>query len=88
MYHLYVIKAKNRDGLKEYLSSNGIQTVINYPKALPFYKAYDYLRHSPSDFPNAYKNQSQILSLPIHPLIKESEQEYVIGKIRDFYSEN
>ena len=86
VYHLYVIKAKDRDGLKKYLSSNGIQTVINYPKALPFYKAYDYLRHSPSDFPNAIKNQSQILSLPIHPFIKESEQEYVAEKIREFYS--
>ena len=86
VYHLYVIKAKDRDGLKEYLSSNGIQTVINYSKALPFYKAYDYLRHSPSDFPNAFKNQSQILSLPIHPFIKKSEQEYVAEKIREFYS--
>ena len=45
VYHLYVIKAMDRDGLKKYLLSNGIQTVINYPKALPFYKAYDYLRH-------------------------------------------
>ena len=85
VYHLYVIKAKDRNGLKEYLSTNGIQTVINYSKALPFYKAYDYLRHSPSDFPNAFKNQSQILSLPIHPFITEKEQEYVAKKIREFY---
>lgn len=85
VYHLYVIKAKDRDGLKEYLSSNGIQTVINYPKALPFYKAYDYLGHVQDDFPAAYINQSKILSLPIHPFIKESEQEYVAEKIKEFY---
>ena len=85
VYHLYVIKAKNRDELKKYLSSHGIQTVVNYSKALPFYKAYDYLTHTHQDFPNAYSNQSQILSLPIHPFIKETEQEYVSQKIEDFY---
>jgi dTDP-4-amino-4,6-dideoxygalactose transaminase len=85
VYHLYVIKAKNRDGLKKYLSSHGIQTVVNYSKALPFYKAYDYLAHTHQDFPNAYSNQSQILSLPIHSFIKETEQKYVSKKIKDFY---
>ena len=87
VYHLYVIKAKNRDGLKKYLSSYGIQTVVNYSKALPFYKAYDYLGHTPQDFPNAYGNQSQILSLPIHPFIKETEQEYVAEKIHEFFQQ-
>lgn len=85
VYHLYVIKVPNRDKLKDYLEASGIQTVINYPKALPFYKAYEYLEHVPQDFPVAYENQSKILSLPIHPFITGEEQEYVAKKIRDFY---
>ena len=85
VYHLYVIKIPKRDELKEYLEASGIQTVINYPKALPFYKAYNYLKHVPQDFPVAYENQSEILSLPIHPFITGEEQEYVAKKIRDFY---
>ena len=85
VYHLYVIKVPKRDELKEYLEASGIQTVVNYPKALPFYKAYDYLKHLPQDFPVAYENQSKILSLPIHPFITGEEQEYVTKKIRDFY---
>ena len=85
VYHLYVIKVPKRDELKEYLEASGIQTVINYPKALPFYKAYNYLKHVPQDFPVAYENQSEILSLPIHPFITGEEQEYVAKKIRDFY---
>jgi dTDP-4-amino-4,6-dideoxygalactose transaminase len=51
VYHLYVIKVPKRDELKEYLEASGIQTVVNYPKALPFYKAYEYLEHLPQDFP-------------------------------------
>ena len=85
VYHLYVIKVPKRDKLKKYLETSGIQTVINYPKALPFYKAYEHLGHTPKDFPKAYQNQSQILSLPIHQFITGEEQEYVAEKIRDFY---
>ena len=86
VYHLYVIKVPRRDKLKDYLEASGIQAVINYPKALPFYKAYDYLEHVPQDFPVAYKNQSKILSLPIHPFITREEQEYVAKEIKEFYS--
>ncbi len=67
VYHLYVIRTENRDALKEYLTQAGISTVLNYPKALPFYPAYIYLGHIPEDFPAAYFSQSRILSLPIYP---------------------
>ena len=86
VYHLYVIKVPNRDELKKFLEASDIQTVINYPKALPFYKAYDYLEHVPQDFPIAYENQSKILSLPIHSFITREEQEYVVKEIKEFYS--
>jgi dTDP-4-amino-4,6-dideoxygalactose transaminase len=67
VYHLYVIRTENRDALREHLTQTGISTVLNYPKALPFYPAYAYLGHVPQDFPVAYFNQSRILSLPIYP---------------------
>ncbi|HEX3230892.1 MAG TPA: DegT/DnrJ/EryC1/StrS family aminotransferase, partial [Pyrinomonadaceae bacterium] len=67
VYHLYVIRTENRDALREHLSQAGISTVLNYPKALPFYPAYAYLGHVPKNFPAAYFNQSRILSLPIYP---------------------
>jgi dTDP-4-amino-4,6-dideoxygalactose transaminase len=85
VYHLYVIKTKMRNQLKQHLFENGIQTVINYPKALPFYKAYDYLGHSPQDFPNSYANQKQILSLPIFPEISLVSQEYIAKHTNEFH---
>src|SRR6185436_4535419 len=51
VYHLYVIRTEKRDALKKHLGDAGIATVLNYPKALPFYPAYSYLKHTPADFP-------------------------------------
>ncbi|MEO5902839.1 MAG: DegT/DnrJ/EryC1/StrS family aminotransferase, partial [Gemmatimonadaceae bacterium] len=56
VFHLYVIRSDDRDGLRTHLAERKIPTVINYPKALPFYPAYEYLGHTPEDFPVAYRN--------------------------------
>lgn len=84
VYHLYVIRAKRRDALRKHLSSLGIDTMLNYPKALPYYPAYAHLGHTPADFPNAYTDQGEILSLPIFPEISEQEIEFVSSGIRSF----
>ena len=38
-FHLYVIKAENRDGLMLYLKNNGVETAIHYPSPLPFFES-------------------------------------------------
>lgn len=81
VYHLYVIRATDRDGLKKNLAERGISTVLNYPKALPFYPAYAHLGHKPEDFPVAYSNQSRILSLPIYPEMTGDMINYVADAI-------
>ena len=84
VFHLYVIRSERRDALEAHLASRGIQTVINYPVALPFLPAYARLKHGPRDFPNAHHNQSRILSLPIFPEITESQLKTVATAIREF----
>jgi dTDP-4-amino-4,6-dideoxygalactose transaminase len=86
VYHLYVIRTENRDALREHLSEAGISTVLNYPKALPFYPAYAYLGHIPKDFQAAYFNQSRILSLPIYPEMPEETITHVVNTISHFWS--
>jgi dTDP-4-amino-4,6-dideoxygalactose transaminase len=85
VYHLYVIRTQRRDALKKYLADAGVATVLNYPKALPFYPAYAYLGHKPADFPVAHGNQSRILSLPIFPEISEEMISYVVRQIGSFF---
>jgi len=86
VYHLYVIRSERRDALKKYLGEAGIGTVLNYPKALPFYPAYSYLGHKPEDFPVAYANQSRILSLPIFPEITDEMLQHVATTIKGFFA--
>ena len=85
VYHLYVIRTARRDALKEHLAAEGIATVLNYPKALPFYPAYAYLGHKPDDFPVAFRNQSRILSLPMYPEMPAEALHYVTDEIRRFF---
>jgi dTDP-4-amino-4,6-dideoxygalactose transaminase len=85
VYHLYVIRTKKRDALKKHLADAAIATVLNYPKALPFYPAYAYLGHTPKDFPVAHANQSRILSLPIFPEMTDEMIAYVVNHIRGFF---
>src|SRR4030088_1923473 len=88
VYHLYVIRTGKRDALRKHLTDAGIATVLNYPKALPFYPAYTYLGHNPSDFPVAYANQSRILSLPIYPEITDEMIEFVVEQIDRFFQKS
>lgn len=86
VYHLYIIRTEKRDALKKFLGDAGIGTVLNYPKALPFYPAYSYLGHKPADFPVAYASQSRILSLPIFPELSQGMQHHVADTIKKFFA--
>lgn len=84
-FHQYVIKAVHRDELKNFLSDNGIQTMIHYPKALPFEPAYEYLNHTERDFPVSAQLQKVVLSLPVYPELTNEQVEYVCNMIKSFY---
>ena len=52
--------------------------------SLPFLKPYKYLNHTKKDFPNAYQNQNEILSLPIDPSINKNQILYVVKQVNNF----
>jgi dTDP-4-amino-4,6-dideoxygalactose transaminase len=84
VFHLYVVRHPRRDALKQHLQVHGIESVINYPCALPFLPAYARLKARPSDFPNAHTNQGTVLSIPMYPEITETQIESVIRAIATF----
>jgi dTDP-4-amino-4,6-dideoxygalactose transaminase len=86
VYHLYTIQHPSRDQLAAHLNANGVQTAINYPVALPFLESYRRLGHRPEQFPNAYRHQERILSLPMFAEITGEQQKTVIDLIRAFGS--
>jgi dTDP-4-amino-4,6-dideoxygalactose transaminase len=85
VYHLYVIRTSHRDALRDWLTARSIPTVINYPKPLPLYPAYDYLGHTAADFPVSSQHAEQILSLPIYPELSDAEIAQVTDAIRAFF---
>jgi len=87
IFHLYVIKAYKRDELKKYLKNKEIETGLHYKYALPFLECYKSCNYSSIDFPVAYSNQNEILSLPIFPEIEKQQIEYVVESINEFYTQ-
>ena len=65
-YHLYVIRVADRDGVAAKLNEASIDTGLHYPTSLPFLNAYAHLGHQPTDFPVAYSQMSELLSLPMY----------------------
>tara|TARA_B100000767_G_scaffold273293_1_gene303025 strand:+ start:442 stop:1542 length:1101 start_codon:yes stop_codon:yes gene_type:complete len=84
-FHVFGIKLKNRDALKDFLEKNGISCQIHYPKAMPFMPAYKHLGALQGDYPNAHSLQNQELSLPIYPEMTTDQIDYVVDKIKTFF---
>ena len=84
VYHLYVIRTEDRDGLMRHLSDAGIGTGIHYPVPLHLQKSYTGLRRAISAYPTTEALASRILSLPMFPQIRPDQVEEVVKNIATF----
>jgi dTDP-4-amino-4,6-dideoxygalactose transaminase len=84
VYHLYVIRPGDRDGLMKHLKGAGIGTGIHYPIPLHMQKAYSWLHYSPADFPVARRIAAEIVSLPMFPQLRAEQQARVVSEISIF----
>jgi dTDP-4-amino-4,6-dideoxygalactose transaminase len=82
VWHLYVIRCKQRDRLKTYLHEKGIETLIHYPTPPHKQEAYKELSHLA--FPVTEEIHNEVLSLPIYPGLTDSEQLRIISALNDF----
>lgn len=65
VYHLYVVRYRERDAWQQTLSQKGISTGIHYPVPLHLQPAYTYLGYRSGDFPITEKAAEEMLSLPV-----------------------
>ncbi len=82
IYHLYVIRLENRDQVRRRLAERGIESGIHYPIPLHLTPAYEDLGYKCGDFPISERLADEILSLPMHPFLREEEIEYVAQNIK------
>ena len=86
VYHLYVIRTNDREGMMNHLKSVGIGTGIHYPIPLHLQKAYASLNYRGGDFPVTERVASEIVSLPMFPQLTEQQQSRVVEEILAFTS--
>jgi dTDP-4-amino-4,6-dideoxygalactose transaminase len=86
VYHLYVIRVTDRDGLQRFLSEKGCATGLHYPVPLHLQKAYEELGYKEGSFPVTEKVALEILSLPMFPELTEAQQRLVVEGIKEFLS--
>lgn len=83
VYHLYVIRTKNREALQKKLADAGVATGLHYPVPLHLQKAYAEAGYKKGDFPVTEMAAVEILSLPMFPGITREQQEYVVDIIKN-----
>jgi dTDP-3-amino-3,4,6-trideoxy-alpha-D-glucose transaminase len=82
--HLYIVRAKRRERLRDHLAQHGIATNVHYPVPLHLMAAFRDAGGKRGDFPVAERACREILSLPLYPYMPESAVSEVADRIRSF----
>ena len=86
IYNQYVIRVENRDALRDHLLKQGIVTEVYYPIPFHLQECFNHLGYKEGDFPEAETACRETLALPVYPGLTQEQQEYVVQKIKDFFT--
>jgi dTDP-4-amino-4,6-dideoxygalactose transaminase len=81
VYHVYVVRADDRDRLRDVLGGQGIQTGIHYPIPIHLQPAHADLGYHAGDFPVAEQVAREVLSLPIFPEMTRDQVQTVAAAV-------
>jgi dTDP-4-amino-4,6-dideoxygalactose transaminase len=85
VYHVYVIRTKKRDELREFLSRHGISTLVHYPVPIHMQPAITSVLGTQQALKNTEKAAKEVLSIPMYPGLTKREVKYVSDKITEFF---
>ena len=88
VFHLYVLRVKDRTRFMDHLSANGINTLIHYPIPIHLQPSYKELKIKEGGLPITEKVSKEIVSIPIYPELEEAEMDYIIERIKRYFQQS
>jgi dTDP-3-amino-3,4,6-trideoxy-alpha-D-glucose transaminase len=82
VYHLFPVLVRNRDGFRAHLTSQGVGTLVHYPHSLAAQPAFANAGGGPC--PVAERVAREVCSLPLHPHLSDSDQEFVAAAVHSW----
>jgi dTDP-3-amino-3,4,6-trideoxy-alpha-D-glucose transaminase len=82
VYHLFPVRLTERDAFQTHLRRLDVESLIHYPVALPQQPAF--AAFAPAECPSAARAAAELLSLPLHPRLDESDITRVADAARAF----
>ncbi len=85
IFNQYIIRAQERDALLRYLKEKNVGCEVYYPVTFNNQECFGYLGYKRGDFPIAEKAADETLAIPIYPELTETQKNFVLDKILEFY---
>lgn len=85
VYNQFVIRARDRDRLRDWLSERGVGSEIYYPLPLHLQACFKDLGHKSGDFPESERAAKEALAIPVYPELDQKAQIYIVETIASFY---
>jgi dTDP-4-amino-4,6-dideoxygalactose transaminase len=85
VYHLYMVQARERDGLLRHLVDHGVEAKVHYPIPLHLQPAARGLGYKEGDFPITEAQARAIITYPVHQHLDDRQVDYMIETTRAFY---
>lgn len=85
VFHLYMVRAKDRDRLLTFCNENGVEAKIHYPIPLPYQRCCQHLGYQRGRFPKTERDCAAVITFPAHQYLSDVEIDHVIATVRRFY---
>jgi len=82
VYHLYTVRSRERDALKQSLGADGVASGVHYPIPIHRQPAWADLGYEPDAFPEAQRASDEVLSLPLYPEMTDDQIDAVVASVR------
>lgn len=86
IFNQYVIRAKDREAVRQHLTDQGIGNAIYYPVPMHIQECFSYLGYKAGDMPESEKAANETLAIPLYPSLSEQHQKEVVEALLSYYT--